>query len=77
MKTVIKSNENSIFEFVKRSIYNLQVLLLGVFISFLFLFGISNGNQKRTNDNAVKQENGIIKAARPSNDEIGLVMPRI
>ena len=77
MKTVINSNENSILEFAKRGIYDFQVLALGVFISFLFLFGISNGNQKKANDNSVKQENGIIKAAQPSNDAVGLIMPRI
>ncbi len=77
MKTAIINNENSILEFAKRSLYNFQVLALGVFISFLFLFGISNGNQKKTNDNSVKQENGIIKAAQPSNEVVGLIMPRI
>lgn len=77
MKTVINSDENSILEFAKRGIYNFQVLILGVFISFLFLFGISNGNQKKTNDKSVKQENGIIKVAQPSNDVSGFIMPRI
>ncbi|MEO8860172.1 MAG: hypothetical protein ABI358_02020 [Ginsengibacter sp.] len=77
MKTVINSNENSILEFAKRGIYNFQVLILGVFISFLFLFGISNGNQKKTNDKPVKQENEIIKATQLSNDVMGFIMPRI
>ena len=77
MKTVINNNENSILEFVQRSLYNFQVLALGVFISFLFLFGISNGNQKKTTDESVIQEKEAVKSVHPTNDVIGFIMPRI
>lgn len=59
MKTVINSSENSIFEFAKRSIYSFQVLLVGIAIPFLFLFGISNANQKKTDENQVKEISNI------------------
>lgn len=77
MKTVTNSNENSIVEFAKRSLYNFQVLALGVFISFLFLFGISNGNQKKTTDVHGIQAKETIKTVQPGNDVIGFIMPKI
>ena len=41
MKTVISNQSGEALEVAKRVIYSLQVLLVGLFIPFLFVFGIS------------------------------------
>lgn len=41
MKTVISNQSGKTLEVAKRVIYSLQVLLAGLFIPFLFVFGIS------------------------------------
>ena len=41
MKTVISNQSGEALEVAKRVIYSLQVLLIGLFIPFLFVFGIS------------------------------------
>lgn len=41
MKTVISNQSGEALEVAKRWIYSLQVLLVGLFIPFLFVFGIS------------------------------------
>ena len=75
MKTIINSNENSIFEFAKRSLYAFQVLLVGIAIPFLFLFGISNANQKKMDENQAKQINNT--ADLSANPVIGFYIPKI
>ena len=55
MKTIIKSNENSILEFAKRSLYSFHVLVAGIAIPFLFLFGISNVSPNKIHENEVKE----------------------
>lgn len=75
MNTVINSNENSIFEFAKRSFYSFQVLIIGIAIPFLFLLGISNNNQKQVKERQVKEiTNSTPSAAKPV---IGLYIPMI
>ncbi|MGH2647299.1 MAG: hypothetical protein ACRDE8_07015 [Ginsengibacter sp.] len=75
MNSVINSNENSIFEFAKRSFYSFQVLIIGIAIPFLFLFGISNHSQKQVQENQVKEiTNSTPSAAKPV---IGLYIPII
>jgi len=41
MKTVTSNKSGEALEVAKRVIYSLQVLLVGLFIPFLFVFGIS------------------------------------
>ncbi len=41
MKTVISSKTEKIFEIAKQTLYSLQVVTVGLFIPFLFVFGIS------------------------------------
>jgi len=41
MKTVISNQSGEALEVAKHWIYSLQVLLVGLFIPFLFVFGIS------------------------------------
>ena len=41
MKTVISNQSGEALEVAKRVIYSLQVLLVGLFIPFAFVFGIS------------------------------------
>ncbi len=41
MKTVISNKSGEALEIANRVIYSLQVLLVGLFIPFLFVFGIS------------------------------------
>ncbi len=55
MKTLINSSKTSILEFVKRSIYSFQVLMVGIAIPVLFIIGISDGNQKKTQKNDVNE----------------------
>lgn len=75
MNTFINSNENSIFEFAKRSIYSLQVLLIGIAIPVLFLLGISTtGSQKKAEEKQLKQITTTTPSARPV---IGLYIPQI
>lgn len=75
MKTVYNNNENSILEFAKRSIYSFQVLIVGIAIPFLFLLGISNANQKKTNEYEVKEVSNITDFS--SNHIIGFYIPKI
>lgn len=75
MKTIIDGNENSVFEFAKRSIYSFQVLIVGIAIPFLFLFGISNANQKKIDENQAK-EISIMTDLSASN-VIGFYIPKI
>jgi hypothetical protein len=53
MKTVISNKSGEVLEVAKQWIYSLQVLLVGLFIPFLFVFGISYKMPK------VKAETGI------------------
>jgi hypothetical protein len=55
MKTVINVNETSTFEFAKHIIYSFQVLMVGIAIPFLFFIGISDVNQKKTQETEVKE----------------------
>lgn len=75
MKTVINSSENSTFEFAKRTIYSFQVLIVGIAIPFLFLFGISNPSQKKTDENQTKEISNMQEfSSRPV---IGFYIPSI
>jgi len=66
MNTVINSNENSMIELAKRSIYSFQVLIVGIAIPFLFLFGISNINQKKTQENDANEVKNVTQvSAKP------------
>jgi hypothetical protein len=75
MKTVINSNENSILEFAKRGSYSFQVLIVGIAIPFLFLFGISNGNQKKVDENQMKEMSNMTELS--SNNVVGFYIPSI
>jgi len=75
MKTIINSNENSVFEFAKRSFYAFQVLLVGIAIPFLFLFGISNANQKKMDENQAKEISNMTDLS--ANHVIGFYIPKI
>jgi hypothetical protein len=48
MKTVISSKTGKVLEFAKQILYSLQVLTVGLFIPFLFVFGISYNTPKPT-----------------------------
>lgn len=48
MKTVIISKTEKVLEIAKETLYSLQVLAVGLFISFLFLFGITYNTPKAT-----------------------------
>jgi hypothetical protein len=76
MKTVINSNENSVIELAKRSFYSFQVLIIGIAILFLFLFGISNANQKNAGEQPQVNEtsNTTLVTAKPV---VGLYIPGI
>jgi len=63
MNTVINSNENSMIELAKRSIYSFQVLIVGIAIPFLFLFGISNINQKKTQENETNEVKNVTQVS--------------
>lgn len=74
MNTIIKSNENSIIEFAKRAISSFYLLVIGIAIPFLFLMGISNINQKKVQENEVKETSNSVQFAKPI---IGLYIPKI
>ncbi len=74
MNTIIKSNENSIFEFAKRTISSFYLLVIGLAIPFLFLVGISNINQKKVHENEVKEISNSVEIAKPI---VGLYIPKI
>lgn len=48
MKTVISSRTEKVLEIAKQTLYSLQVLTIGLFISFLFVFGITYKTPKPT-----------------------------
>lgn len=75
MKTIINSNENSVLEVAKRSIYSFQVLIVGFAIPFLFLFGISNANQKKIDENQAKEMSNMRNLS--VNHVIGFYIPKI
>ncbi len=74
MNTVIKSNENFISEFAKRSISSFYLLVIGIALPLLFLVGISNINQKKVKGNEVKEITNSAPVAKPI---IGLYIPKI
>jgi hypothetical protein len=41
MKTIISNPASQVLEVVKRTLYTVQVIALGLFIPFLFVFGIT------------------------------------
>lgn len=41
MKTIISNKAGKALEIAKQALYSLQVVTVGLFISFLFVFGIS------------------------------------
>jgi len=55
MKTTINSSITSIAESAKRIIYSFQVLMVGIAIPVLFIIGISNGIQKKQQENVKDQ----------------------
>ncbi len=75
MNTITNSTNDSIVEFAKRGIYFFEVLISGVVIPFLFLFGISNGNQKKVQDNQVKEIKNTAEIS--SKPVIGFYIPEI
>lgn len=75
MKTVIKNEETGKLEFFKRILYSFQVLMVGIALPFLFLVGISDGNQKKTTEPGVKViTNSTQLSAKPI---VELYIPRI
>jgi hypothetical protein len=50
MKSVISSKTEKIFEIAKQTLYSLQVVTVGLFIPFLFVFGISYKTPKPIKD---------------------------
>jgi hypothetical protein len=74
MNTIIKSNENSIIEFAKRSISSFYLLIIGLAIPLLFLVGISNINQKKVEEKEVKEIGNSSQFAKPI---VGLYIPKI
>lgn len=47
MTTIINNKTSEILEVVKRTIYTAQVMAIGVFIPFLFFFGITYNTQPK------------------------------
>jgi hypothetical protein len=67
VKTLINSDESLTFEFVKYIIYSFQVLMVGIAIPLLFIIGISDVNQKKTQETEVKKiTNPIQLSAKPA-----------
>lgn len=75
MKTVNNNKLNAIIEKVKRTVYSFQVLIIGVAIPVLFVIGISNINQKNTNENQVKEINST--SDMPSKAMVDYFIPKI
>jgi len=48
MKTVISNKSGKVLEIAKQALYSLQVLTVGLFIPFLFVFGITYKTPKPT-----------------------------
>lgn len=48
MKTIISNETGKVLEIAKQALYSLQVLTVGLFIPFLFVFGISYNTPKPT-----------------------------
>ena len=53
MNTVISNKTGEALEVVKHVLYSLQVLTVGMFIPFLFVFGITYKTPKATSENGV------------------------
>lgn len=48
MKTVISNKSGKFLEIAKQALYSIQVLTVGLFVPFLFVFGISYNTPKPT-----------------------------
>ena len=74
MNTKFKSNENSILEFAKRTISSFYLLVIGLALPLLFLVGISNINQKKVQENEVREITNSAQSVAPT---LGLYIPKI
>lgn len=53
MKTVISNKPGEALEVVKQILFSLQVLTVGLFIPFLFVFGITYNTPKEASQNEI------------------------
>ena len=74
MKTVINNEGSGKVEFFKRILYSFQVLIVGIALPFLFLVGISDGNQKKTETEVKEITNTTQLSSKPI---VELYIPRI
>ncbi len=75
MKTIINNRLASISESVKRTIYSFQVLIIGVAIPVLFIIGISNISQKKSEKDVTEQVTNTTQL--PSDQVVGFSIVKI
>ena len=68
MKTITSNKTEEALEVAKRILYSLKVVTIGLFIPFLFIFGITNNTPKHT----PKDEINFSKPYQVTNDRIAL-----
>lgn len=76
MKKEVSNNQTVAFEIANRVLYSLKVLIIGLFIPFSFVFGITfkrhNAVAKSENinkPNSVTQNNNTIQFMQTGNDK--------
>ena len=74
MKTVINNEGSGKLEFFKRILYSFQVLMVGIALPLLFIIGISDGNQKKTETGVKEVINSAQLSAKPGVEQF---IPRI
>jgi len=57
MKTLISNKTRDILGVAKRILYSLKVVAIGLFIPFLFVFGITNNTPKKAPEDGVNINN--------------------
>lgn len=65
MKTVISNKSGEALEVVKQILFSLQVLIVGLFIPFLFVFGITYNTPKEASQSGIN----ISKSHRVTTDK--------
>ena len=72
MKSLISSN---VLEHAKRMIFSFQVLIIGVAIPVLFIIGVSNNTENKTQDTQAKEINNTTQLS--SRPVVGFTFPMI
>ena len=74
MKTVISNKSGEALEVAKRLMYSLQVLLIGLFIPFTFVFGISYKMPNTKSETSLSKSNQVQVSQSGNTLDLGKVL---